>query len=145
MKLKDIVLKKGDILTIKAPKIFWKYDIAENEDGFTVAYFLTKSPFHQHKLTDVVKIERPIKYETIYEAPKQILDKEEKEYLKNVVRPFRKRIKHIKKRGDDTEKYILITLDNDSMCLPFFENNKYYKGMKLDKEYTLKELGLFEE
>ena len=146
--LKDIVLKKGDIVYVKTPKIFWKYDIAENEDGFTVAYFLTKSPFHQHKLADVAKIERPVKYETIYEAPKQILDKEEKEWLENFLRPFRKRVIFIKKTYDfNYGRNIIIELKDERypISLPYFEKDEYYKGMELDKEYTLKELGLFED
>ena len=31
------------------------------------------------------------------------------------------------------------------LLFPFFENGTMYKGMKKEKKYTLKELGLFEE
>ena len=32
--------------------------------------------------------------------------------------------------------------DNNYMCFPDFPKGKYYKNMELDREYTLKELGL---
>lgn len=41
------------------------------------------------------------------------------------------------KKGDT------ITYDNEeSIPLPYFKKGKMYKGMKRDKKYTLKELGL---
>lgn len=40
--------------------------------------------------------------------------------------------------------YIHIDLGNDDIALPFFKKETMYKGMKADKEYTLKELGLDE-
>ena len=75
----------------------------------------------------------------------QILDKEEKEYLSAVIKPFRDRITYISKEQTlgETKERIIIKYDNDSrMALPFFEKGKEYMGMKIDKEYTLEELGL---
>ena len=39
-----------------------------------------KDVFPNYVLKDIVKIKRPVKYETIYEAPKQILNKKEKDW-----------------------------------------------------------------
>ena len=79
---------------------------------------------------------------------KQILDKEEKMYLENIIRPFRKEIQTIisKKMWNASQEYIYIKLRlwSNPIILPCFDSGKMYKGMKLNKEYTLKELGLFE-
>ena len=75
----------------------------------------------------------------------QILDKEEKEYLSAVIKPFRCKIRSISK--EETMygyEYLKIKL-NDAVGLlnfPLFEEGAMYKGMKVNKEYTLEELGL---
>ena len=74
-----------------------------------------------------------------------ILDDVEKEYLSAVIKPFRKKISYIIKRKDLTKgkKYIQIELyDGDTMYFPYLSNDEMYKGMKLDRNYTLEELGL---
>lgn len=74
-----------------------------------------------------------------------ILDDVEKEYLSAVIKPFRKKISYIRKRKDLTKgkKYIQIELcDGDTMYFPYLANDKMYKRMKLDRNYTLQELGL---
>lgn len=99
---------------------------------------------------DIIKVERPVKYETVYERAeeekKEILDKVEKNYLTNVIKPFRKRVKFIRKIESLTfsaEKELLqIQLNDDDIALPYFEKNTMYKGMKLDKDYSLEELGI---
>lgn len=76
----------------------------------------------------------------------QILDDAEHRYLSAVIRPFRDRVKYIKKvRSSDMRKeYIAIRFaDGDDICLPWFMAETMYKGMEIDKEYyTLEELGL---
>lgn len=95
---------------------------------------------------DIVKVERPVKYETVFERKEEILDKTEKEYLANVIRPFRHKIKTIEKTTricDSSLCYLNILLKNNDMAnLPDFKKNSMYKGMEVNKEYTLKELGL---
>ena len=77
-----------------------------------------------------------------------ILDEKEKEYLSNVIKPFRRRIKYITKECCDNADYIVITMKhfnyncNDRIVLPYFEKGDMYKDMKLNIQYTLKELGL---
>ena len=80
------------------------------------------------------------------EENKQILDNAEKRYLKNVIRPFKDRVISIIKENDFGDDYIKIELKNgDIAILPNFAKGTMYKGMKKEKEYTLKQLGLFEE
>lgn len=74
-----------------------------------------------------------------------ILDKEEKEYLSNVVKPFRNRVSYIVKftTSYDDFEYICIYLKNmQGFSLPSFKKDTMYKGMKINKAYILKELGL---
>lgn len=71
-----------------------------------------------------------------------ILDEVEKEYLRAVIKPFRKRMTCIKKSRYFNYEFIILNLDNDGIFLPSFKKGKMYKGMKEDKEYTLEELGL---
>lgn len=75
----------------------------------------------------------------------KILDDVEREYLSAVIKPFRKKISCIRKSKDSWvgKKYIKIVLcDGDCMFFPNLSNNAMYKGMKLDRNYTLEELGL---
>lgn len=78
------------------------------------------------------------------EENKPILDDEEKEYLSVVIRPFKDKVKYIRKCCTSRGEYIEIGILNDSAILPYFNKNTMYKGMELEKQYTLKELGLDE-
>ena len=94
---------------------------------------------------DIVKVERPVKYETVFERKEEILDETEKRYLTNVIRPFRHETEFIEKRtkyDDSSSCYLKIVLNNDVISLPYFKIDSMYKGMKLNKKYSLKELGL---
>lgn len=78
---------------------------------------------------------------------KPILDTKERQYLANVIAPksIYENVDYIKKEKDTlTDKcFIFVRLKNEEcVCFPFFEEDKMYKGMKVDKEYTLEELGL---
>lgn len=76
----------------------------------------------------------------------QILDEEEKRYLEGVIRPFRDKVEYIIKNTNYSNQcFIGIRLEQESIALPYFEENTMYKGMEIDKRYNLKELGLFEE
>lgn len=86
----------------------------------------------------IEKVEIPTYTE--YIPPKPILDDKEKEYLSGVIRPFKKVLKYIRKSSDAENEYILIALKNDIICFPDFKTGTMYKGMKLDKEYSLDEL-----
>ena len=74
-----------------------------------------------------------------------ILDYAENKYLSEVIRPFREKIECIfkAKLPNYDEYYIVVDLeDNDFLRLPCFKGNTMYKGMEVDKEYELEELGL---
>lgn len=80
------------------------------------------------------------------EAEKQLLlNDAEKEYLSAVIKPFRNRVKYIVKTYGVSEarQFIkIIMCDGEYSNLPFFKEGTMYKGMKVDKQYTLQELGL---
>ena len=79
------------------------------------------------------------------EYKESILDDVEKEYLSAVIKPFRKKISCIRKSKDPRKRknYIKIEFcDGDRMFFPNLANDAMYKEMKLDKNYTLEELGL---
>ena len=139
---KNIKLKVGDILT---------YQISnENVVETTVNGWAGKSikEFENvHPSYKVLKLERP---QTIYKF-KEVLDEKEKEYLSAVIRPFKKRVIRIEKIKTlyGNSEFINIVLYSSISCnkeesiqLPYFKKGKIYKGMKRDKKYTLKELGL---
>lgn len=80
---------------------------------------------------------------------KSILDEAEREYLSNFIKPFRDRVGVITKFncGDYEKLMIEVKIMNskykyDGCCLPRFKNGTMYKGMELNKGYTLEELGL---
>lgn len=93
----------------------------------------------------IIKIEEP-EYTTVYECKPEILDEAEKRYLSNVIRPFRDKVKNIIKTKSNALKdkeYIIIRIINgNNIPLPYFDKNTMYKGMRLNKEYTLEELGI---
>lgn len=86
---------------------------------------------------------------SIIKVKQPILDDVEKRYLSNVIKPFRNRIICIIKNKCLPDEYLRIHLKhytgkyaNEIIYLPYFKNGSMYKGMEINKEYTLKELGL---
>lgn len=71
-----------------------------------------------------------------------ILTEKEREYLSNVIKPFRDRVEFIGKCECSEKQFIGITVKDGSILLPLFEKNKYYQNMEDNKKYTLEELGL---
>lgn len=148
-------LKDGDVVTYRNG---WKRTFIEgkliNEEG-TISKTIDEynenlenlsfgGPSKENDL-NIVKVERPIKYQTVYEYKPEILDEAEKRYLKGVIRPFRSKVLQIAKKYDCfTElEYIKITIKDDaSLEFPSFSKNTMYKNMEIDKKYTLEELEL---
>ena len=83
----------------------------------------------------------------VREIEQSILDKAEKRYLENVLRPFKDRVAYVDKEDYGTKKeFIHIEIINDiELDFPNFEKGTMYKGMDSNKHYTLEKLGLFEE
>ena len=131
---KDMKLQKGDILTYMFPmKGSTIINTVNGWNGLSIQEFENKSSYK------VLKVERP---QTIYEF-KEILDEKEKEYLSAVIRPFKNRVDYIKKFDITGKEFICIYLKTDEdIDFPYFKKGTMYKGMKIDKKYTLKELGL---
>lgn len=86
------------------------------------------------------------------EEPDILTDKE-KQYLRNVIKPFRNRVKYITKEAEiNGYEYIVMDVtnpinvsyyfDTDHIYLPYFYQGTMYNNMVLRKKYTLEELGL---
>ena len=76
-----------------------------------------------------------------------ILDEKEKEYLNAVIRPWRDKVESIVKKLCFEFGYIVIQYRDDmgytsTVILPNFPKGTMYKGMELNKDYTLEDLGL---
>lgn len=85
----------------------------------------------------------------IVKLQKPILDDVEREYLGNIIKPFRDRIISIGKYRHNQDEYIGMyvnyyaeTGDSEMIKLPVFKEGTMYNCMELDREYTLEELGL---
>lgn len=133
-----ITFENGEVL-VKDDKDFF-------ENSGYVRNILELNNFKSRILGKTIKIEEP-EYITVYERQEEILDEVEKRYLSNVIRPFRGNVRFITKRRywiDSTEyNDISICIKNNSnIILPKFIANKMYKGMEIEKTYTLEELGL---
>lgn len=84
------------------------------------------------------------------ELSKSILTEKEKQYLKSVIEPFRDKVLRIRKRKYyiSSFEYIYIVVKSieknktEGFALPCFEERTMYKGMEIDRYYTLEELGL---
>lgn len=102
-------------------------------------WFTHKDMFSDKFLNQEVEVEVPI------------LDNEEREFLQNFINALPKvKITYIVKYSytyiSNRSNYLRIEYtdkkDNDMFCLPRFKFNSMYKGMEIDKNYTLEELGL---
>lgn len=156
-KVKIISKKNGDqYTTYGVEKTFTKSDLKDGDkctlkNGQVI--FVDKTSIYGFNSIDaqlkyfnddvsIVKVERPVKYETLFEREEEILDETEKRYLSNVIKPFRDKVKAIKKISYSREFIRIYIKEDEPIILPYFEKGTMYKGMKENKEYTLKELGL---
>lgn len=84
--------------------------------------------------------------DTVVKLPKSILTEQERNYLSQVIKPFREKIQHISKLTGKNGEYICIDIrfdwEEDSILLPRFATGTLYKGMEIGKEYSVKDLGL---
>jgi len=140
-------LKNGDIVTYRCgrkrividEKLIDETGYKSNDLYNYDENFLEKS---RNGDLDIIKVERPLEYETVFKREEEILDDTEKKYLANIIKPFKDQAKWIRKGKIFGGEYITIKLKNESIILPTFAEGTMYKEMKKDKEYTLKELGL---
>lgn len=103
------------------------------------SWFNNKDFYSDKFLNQEIEIEVP-----------DILTKEEKEYLSNIIKPFRNRVISISKyfyvldNVYSIEIYIKSVMgifSTENIKLPLFKNEMYEK-MEIDKKYTLEDLGL---
>lgn len=156
-KVKIISKKNGDqYTTYGVEKTFTKSDLKDGDKctlkNGQVIFFDKTSNYSFNSIDEqlryfnddvsIVKVERPVKYETLFERKEEILDETEKRYLSNVIKPFRDKVKAIEKVSYSREFIKIYIKEDEPTILPYFEKGTMYKGMKENKEYTLKELGL---
>lgn len=142
-------LQNGDIVTYRdgRKKIVFE-DKFYGSNHFVLLKYYTEDlkDIDGEEENDIVKVERPVQYETVFERKEEILDETEKRYLASVIKPFKNKIETIEKTiktGDGSLCYLIMLLKNNDMAnLPNFKKNSMYKGMEVNKKYSLKELGL---
>ena len=79
------------------------------------------------------------------EYQEYILTDKEKAYLSAVIAPFKDKVKTIAKLSDNfpPKEYIRILIEGSAdAILPTFNKDTMYKGMQIEREYALEELGL---
>lgn len=142
-------LKDGDIVTQRngLKKMVFENKLYGSNHFVSLTYYTEDlKDANGDEEYDIIKIERPGKYNTIFERKEEILNETEKRYLASVIKPFKNKIETIEKTikiGDSSLCYLIMLLKNNDMAnLPNFKKNSMYKGMEVNKKYSLKELGL---
>ena len=136
-------LRDGDKCTLKNGKVLFYGGDKEYESSYSFSSLENDLSFEYNDEVSIIKVERPVKYETVFERKEEILDEVEKEYLKQVIRPFRNKVRLIEKEDNGTIARIKICLDYHFMFFPALDKDKkMYEGMQSNRAYSLKELGL---
>ena len=85
------------------------------------------------------------------EYNEDILDEKEKPYLESILKPYKDRVDFVVKEGigDYYERIVIcVSVKSKSfknyIAFPYFNKGTMYKGMEIDKKYTVKELRLYE-
>lgn len=143
----NIKLLKSDLIYINGNE----YEVLFENDFGKVCCFTDKEKeikwLNKSDIQEVERQEIEPDYITIYKREEPILDEEERKYLSTVIKPFRDNVKYISKRRAGAwfkYEYILICSKNeeDDLCFPNFPSQSMYKGMELERKYTIEELGL---
>lgn len=141
-------LKDGDYCIFKNKERAIKFGgyVIIDGGGISLREYNKKLEHDYDSNYDIVRIDRPTEYKTIYKND-EILDSTEKKYLAAVITPFRNKVEYITKVDTDIgRQYISIKynngLDFEWINLPDFKLATMYVGMKSNKDYTLEELGL---
>ena len=119
-----------------------EYDIVKVDNDVTFDYSNVKycvNAIRNHFTTTSTKADK-----WSWKRKEDILTDKEREYLKAVIEPVKDKVKFIQKidYSSQQRQYIYIGVDNDDIALYSFEANTQFRGMELDKEYTLEDLGL---
>lgn len=146
-------LQDGDIVTyrngMKRTKLDeelidesgWKY-------GLSINFNENLTHINGIEVFDIIKVERPVKYETVFERKEEILNETEKRYLNNVIKPWRNKVVSVIKSNNVTGKKECIVFNlkkEPPVALPYFKTGSQYKNIKVNREYTLEELRTIKE
>lgn len=83
----------------------------------------------------------PMRISDIYNP--KILDYTEREYLKTILKPFHGVVEYVQKIKIGDKEYLFILFSgNGALSFPDFDSGTMYSGMKLDRKYSLDELGI---
>lgn len=134
-------LKDGDKCTLKNGQVVFVDKTSDYRSNYSFESIDEQLRYFNDDVS-IVKVERPVKYETLFERKEEILDETEKKYLESVIRPFRNKVEAIRKEACNKEFISIELKDEASINFPYFKKGTMYKGMKKHKKYTLKELGL---
>ena len=93
----------------------------------------------------IITVSEKIANDTVVEYNVSILTAQQKQYIANIIKPFRDKVTGIiKLPGESNKEYIeIIYKDGSSISfidLPPFEKNTMYTGMERSHHYILKEL-----
>lgn len=118
-----------------------------DEDGFVIVDFpktLHDWNGEEHELVSINKTKffkklpnnftGTLEVENGYIVEKEILDDAEREYLENIIKPFRNKVKFIRKCNALNGEFIHIGIINETgIYLPNFKKNIMYEGMETEK------------
>lgn len=138
-------IKIGDKVTYKEPNSYFKEKvfslIISNEGDIEIIASGIKKEKEHPEYIEIIKLERP-KYEII-EENKELLTDEEKSFLKYFIKFNGLKIHFIKKES----LYLVFAYKSNNLVLNNRKNKNFYyydsfKGLEMNKIYSLEELGL---
>lgn len=120
------------------------YDLEVDRGGYDFVIYYTSMEIYREFFSGSVSTCSTFTKWLEEEYKPNILEEKEKEYLAAVIKPFREKVKYIQKCFDlGNEAYIYIYVKKcGSMIFPTFRIGTMYKGMEVNKRYTLEDLGL---
>lgn len=149
MKPKKLEGRRGPIkyefaLTEKAKNELWDEIAMADDEPLTYVFFARGNTFVFLNLHDWNAIAKKHNARLL---KKWVLDDAEREYLRNVLRPFKKKLIGVAKyhSGEfvkDPYEYIIAHIRDFNLEFPAFPEGKMYRGMEERKKYTWEELGL---
>ena len=121
------------------------YNLELNNGGYDFVVYYTSKEIYREFFGGDISICSVFTKWLEEEYKPTILTEKEKAYLSAFIKPFRKRIKYFRKINHSSvnnDQFLYIVLADDCCGLPNFKKGTMYKGMEVDKDYTLEELGL---
>lgn len=161
---------KHGIILIDKNRDKWFYAGKSNESGniykpviihmnkgiikeYSISEFMTNFDFYlratNSEHVDMVAV-IPLGCAKSYFIDRPHLDSVELDYLKNIIRPFQKRVDYVMliknailaEEGVNNVRIRVRMKNHDFITLPFFKEGTMYKAMQPNVKYTLKDLGI---